>query len=123
VFSSPFFSVKCNRAGVNRGEEVLFTLWVISDSGQCTGKQRSFLQPNSGSTQKTIEERGRIGEKHNQTNVKNHPKTAITPPNKTHHNLFIPRKNTLSHTVKKRKKGESATCQKTTPSSSETNQS
>jgi hypothetical protein len=57
VFSSQFFSVKCNRAGVNRGEEVLFTLWVISDSGQCTGKQRSFLQPNSGSTQKTIEER------------------------------------------------------------------
>ena len=58
--------MKCNRAGVNRGEEVLFTLWVISESVHCKSKQRSFLQPNSGSTQKTIEERSRIGEKHNQ---------------------------------------------------------
>jgi hypothetical protein len=46
------------------------------------------------------------------------PKTSLI-----HHNLFMVRKNTLSHTVKKGKLGEKRTCQKTTQCSSETNPS
>ena len=50
-----------------------FSFGAISAKAQCTGKWRSYLEPNSGSMQKPIEGRGRIGAERNQ----NHAETAV----------------------------------------------
>jgi hypothetical protein len=54
-----------------RGNSILFR--ASSAIARCTGKWRSYLEPNSGSLQKPIEGRGRIETKRNQ----NHAETRV----------------------------------------------
>ena len=60
-----------------------------SDKAQCIGNPRSYLEPNSGSlhvpieeahrASEKIEERGAIGEKHNQNHVEKAARTYLEP--------------------------------------------